>query len=104
MRKYAFWIAAALLFAMIFNIKSKGNAIVNIAFQDTTKSIKTVVSFTPEEWQQRINWLEYIKTQLKRTDLPAREVGFMSDSLLSKFQNEIISQVVPQIKKESPKK
>lgn len=62
---------------------------------------KYVVSYTQEEWQLRLNWLAYISQQLKRTDLPAREVGFMTDSLITRFQMELIGQIQTQLPKDT---
>lgn len=63
---------------------------------------KYSVSYTEDEWQMRLNWLTYIGQQLKKTDLPAREVGFMTDSLITRLQMELINQIQPQIPKDTP--
>ena len=62
---------------------------------------KYSVTYSSEGWQERINWFSYIAQQLRRSDLPSKEVAFMTDSLITKFQIEIITQITPQIQKDT---
>lgn len=55
------------------------------------------VSFTEQEWNQRLYGLELIKGELKRSDLPAKNVAYMTDSILSKIQSEVIAQIRAQV-------
>jgi hypothetical protein len=51
-------------------------------------------------WQHTLNVLEAAKTQLKQSDLPSKQVVFLSDSLLSPIQFEITKQVQDQLNAE----
>lgn len=51
------------------------------------------VSLSLEEWQLRLNHLEYIKQYLKSTNLPSKETNLISDSILAPFQNMIGGQI-----------
>lgn len=51
------------------------------------------VSLSLEEWQLKINYLEYIKQTLRKSDLPSKEVALISDSAITPFQNQITAQV-----------
>ncbi len=57
---------------------------------------KYSVSFTQQQWQTRYNWIEIAKQQLKKSDLPAKDVLFVTDSLLGKFQQDLATQLEPQ--------
>jgi hypothetical protein len=61
------------------------------------------VTLPLQNWVQITNELEYIKGQLKQTDLPAKQVAFMSDSLLSPLQTTIGTQVNAQLQLEQKK-
>jgi len=66
---------------------------------------KYKVEFTENEWQARYQWIEVAKAHLKKSDLPAKDVLFISDSLLGRFQNELAIQLQPQFAtKDSTKK
>jgi len=65
---------------------------------------KYPVYFTDPEWGRKINELEFIKGVLDNSDVPSRDVKFIKDSILTKFQNQIRQQVVPQLPKQQPKK
>src|SRR5690242_1908122 len=64
---------------------------------------KYSVTLPLQNWVQITNELEYIKGQLKQTDLPAKQVAFMSDSLLSPLQSTIGTQVNAQLQAEQKK-
>jgi hypothetical protein len=67
-----------------------------MAFQ--THQAKTYsVSMTLEQWSMRINQLEYIKQQLRQSDLPSKQVALITDSVLSPIQSEISQQVQKQL-------
>jgi len=64
---------------------------------------KYSVTLPLQNWVQITNELEYIKGQLKQTDLPAKQVAFMSDSLLTPLQSVIGTQVNAQLQLEQKK-
>lgn len=73
-------------------------------FSDTTKPVVDkhyCVSLTAGQWQQNLNIIYYVAGKLRSTDLPSRDVMFITDSLLAPLQNEIIKQVTPQLPKDS---
>jgi hypothetical protein len=65
---------------------------------------KYKVEFTQPEWEARYNWIEVAKSQLKASNLPAKDVLFISDSLLGKFQGELAAQLRPQFLADTTKK
>lgn len=75
-------------------------------FTDTIppKPKKLTVSYTIQEWDARIRGLDAIAQQLRKTDLPARDVNFMTDSIIGRFINEMVIQLQPQIQKDTTNK
>lgn len=68
------------------------------AFSFTTNEEKSFsVKFTVNDWQSKLNLLEYTKNVLKNSSIPANVALPLSDSI-SKFQNEIVAQIQPQLK------
>ncbi len=65
------------------------------------KKYKVVQSI--EWWSHALNVLEAAKTQLKQSDLPSKNVMFMTDSLLAPIQIEITKQVQDQLNAELKK-
>lgn len=65
---------------------------------------KYKVEFTQPEWEARYNWIEVAKVQLRKSDLPAKDVLFISDSLLGRFQSELANQLRPQFIADTVKK
>lgn len=61
------------------------------------------VSLSLQNWIQITNELDYIKSQLRQSDLPSKQVAFMSDSLLTPLQTTIGAQVNAQIQQETKK-
>ena len=59
------------------------------------------VSLTIDEWSLKINYLEYVKNSLRKSDLPSKEVALITDSILIPFQATITSQVQAQLAKEN---
>lgn len=64
---------------------------------------KYSVSLPLNNWVQITQQLEYIKSQLRQSDLPSKQVAYMSDSLLTLMQVVIGSQVNTQLEAEKPK-
>ena len=60
------------------------------------------VSHTESEWGQHVQGLERVKDVIHKSDLPAN-VAFWCDSALTSQQNDIYSQVLPQIKADTLK-
>src|SRR4051812_35157446 len=61
------------------------------------------VSLPLNNWVQITQELEYIKSQLRQSDLPSKQVAYMSDSLLTPMQAVIGLQVNTQLESEKPK-
>ena len=57
---------------------------------------KYKVELSQGEWEARYSWLETTKTLLKKSDLPSKDVVFVCDSLIGKFQAELANQLRPQ--------
>lgn len=58
------------------------------------------VKMTLNEWSIRLQYLDYVKQQLRVSDLPSKQVAFISDSLLTPFQSEITKQIQFQLASE----
>ncbi len=58
------------------------------------------VSLTIEDWSLKINYLEYVKNSLRKSDLPSKEVALITDSILIPFQATISQQVQSQLAQE----
>jgi hypothetical protein len=54
-----------------------------------------------EWWSRTINALEAAKTQLKQSDLPSKNVAYLTDSLMIPIQMEITKQVQDQLNAET---
>lgn len=61
------------------------------------------VSLPLNGWIQLTQQLDLVKTQLRQSDIPSRNVAFISDSLLTPIQALIGSQVNAQLEAEKPK-
>lgn len=96
-----FLIASLLICSLIYVRAQTVTTTPSVArvYEDTPRHY--LVSFTEQEWNQRLYSLEIIKSQLKKTDLPARDVSFMTDSILAKFQMEVIGQIKKQSVRDS---
>ena len=53
------------------------------------------VSLPISRWVQHDRGLEFIKAQLKSTDMPSKVMTFITDSILSPLQDDIAKQVSP---------
>jgi hypothetical protein len=58
---------------------------------------KYSVSLTLNNWVQITQQLEFIKGQLRQSDLPSKQVAYLSDSLLTPMQSLIGYQVNQQL-------
>jgi hypothetical protein len=58
------------------------------------------VSLTIEEWSLKVNYLEYVKNSLRKSDLPSKEVALITDSILIPFQAAISQQIQSQLAQE----
>jgi hypothetical protein len=58
------------------------------------------VNLSLEEWQLKINYLEYVKQILRKSDLPSKEVALVTDSALTPFQTQITQQIQSQLAQE----
>lgn len=55
------------------------------------------VTLTPEQWEGVLTGLESIKNAVKVSSMTAKESTFISDSLISPYQNEFLRQIRKQI-------
>lgn len=82
------------------------SVIITISLQSQTKpqppKIYTV-SLTSDQWNNVLSGLESIKNAVKVSNMAARESTFISDSLISPYQNEFIRQINKQIEAGLPK-
>lgn len=58
------------------------------------------VKLTLNEWSIKLQYLDYVKQQLRVSDLPSKQVAFISDSLISPFQVQITQQIQLQLASE----
>ena len=61
---------------------------------------KYKVEMTVQEWSIKLQYLDYVKQQLRVSDLPSKQVAFISDSLITPFQSEITKQIQFQLASE----
>ena len=62
-----------------------------------------VVKYELNSWASKVNTLQVAAQALKQSDLPAKQVNPVADSL-TKFAQEIINQVNPQVADTTSKK
>lgn len=55
------------------------------------------VELTLDQWSARVNQLEYVKQQIRQSDLPSKQVALITDSVLIPLQAEISQQIQKQI-------
>lgn len=58
------------------------------------------VKLTLNEWSNKLQYLDIVKQQLRNSDLPSKQVAFISDSLITPFQTEITKQIQFQLASE----
>lgn len=58
------------------------------------------VTLTIDQWQSVMNGLESIKNAVKTSNMPAAQSTFISDSLISTYQNEFLRQIQGQLSAE----
>lgn len=74
-----------------------------LAFQ-THQTKKTYrVEQTIDWWQHTLNVMEAAKAQLKQSDLPSKNVVYLTDSLLTPVQMEMTKQIQAQLNAEQKK-
>lgn len=71
--------------------------------QQTIPEKKYKVEYTLQEWGTKLQVMDYIKNTLRQSDLPSRQVAYISDSLLTPLEQEISLQVNRQVADEKPK-
>ena len=71
-------------------------ALVFLSFKANDSDKKLSVTLSVNDWQSDIDILEIAKNALKQSDLPAKNVLPLVDSI-TKIQNEFIGQLKPQI-------
>lgn len=68
--------------------------------QQKVEDKKYKVEMTVQEWSIKLQYLDYVKQQLRISDLPSKQVAFISDSLISPFQTQIMQQIQFQLASE----
>lgn len=68
--------------------------------QQKIEDKKYKVEMTVQEWSIKLQYLDYVKQQLRVSDLPSKQVAFISDSLISPFQTQIMQQIQFQLASE----
>ena len=79
---------------------------VGMAFQTQQQQVppkKYSVALTLPEWERYIQYQDYVKSQLRQSDIPSKQVAFIQDSLINPFQGELIKQLNAQITAEKSK-
>lgn len=61
------------------------------------------ISLTLDQWQSVFNGLESVKNAVKTSNMPASQATFISDSLISLYQNEFGRQIQMQLAAEKSK-
>jgi hypothetical protein len=75
-----------------------------MAFQAHQQPPKTyTVTESIDWWQHTLNVMEAAKAQLKQSDLPSKNVVFLTDSLLVPIQMEMTKQIQAQLNAEQNK-
>lgn len=69
-------------------------------FPEKKETPKYTVTMSVDEWQAVLNGMESTKNYLKSSNLPAKDVTFLCDSILSPIQGRFASQINLQIQKE----
>lgn len=90
---------------IIFGIYAMKPAKVGETIVNRTDSIPVYNSLIG--WQNRLTHLNYVVNRLRQSDLPSRDVSFMTDSLISPLMQDIYVQVMRQqadTLKSNPKK
>lgn len=66
---------------------------ITMAFKEYQARKNYSVSLPLEEWSKHIQGIEIAKVQLRNSDLPAKEVTYITDSILTPIQVSISQQV-----------
>lgn len=66
---------------------------ITMAFKEYQARKNYSVSLPLEEWSKHIQGIEITKVQLRNSDLPAKQVTYITDSILSPIQIAISQQV-----------
>lgn len=82
----------------------------NFKIDTTKKPVQTLpqppqlytVKLSIQQWQERINQLDFIKKQFENSDFPYKTTKFIIDSCIVDFSNQIIMQIREQIKNQNP--
>lgn len=75
-----------------------------LAFQTQQQAPKKYkVELTIDQWSNMVNGIDAVKSRIKLSDLPSKEVTYINDSLFTPMQNEIVRQVQAQLAAENKK-
>lgn len=94
--------ARVLLFISVITIVSGLTWALKAQTKQTQQANTYSVTLTPEQWNNVIGGLESIKNAVKVSNMPAIQSTFISDSLISVYQNEFSRQINKQIELRRP--
>jgi hypothetical protein len=101
MKRILLFLATVVLVSVItLVLKAQSSHQMDISYKPQPPKLYPV-SLTIDEWSLKINYLEYVKNSLRKSDLPSKEVALITDSILIPFQATITSQVQAQLAKEN---
>lgn len=63
---------------------------------------KYKVELSLQDWGTNVQHIEYTKNALRQSDLPSRQVAYITDSLLTPLEQEISLQVKRQVELDKP--
>lgn len=101
------WMIIVLWFAsflMSFSFKgNQGGELTGTRYDTISPTKQYEVKMLWNDWANKIQILNYISNTLKKTDLPARDVSFIADSLLAPLVKNISEQLLIQQAKDTLK-
>lgn len=74
-----------------------------VAFQNQQTKKVYRVEQSLEWWSHTLNAMEAVKTQLKQSDLPSKNVVYLTDSIFAPIQMEMTKQLQAQLNAEIKK-
>ena len=86
-------------FTMALKVSAQSSHQMDISYKPQPPKLYPV-SLTIDEWRLKINYLEYVKNSLRKSDIPSKEVALITDSILIPFQATISQQIQSQLAQE----
>lgn len=84
----------------IILIATSATWVLKAQFPAKKETLKYTVTMSLDEWQSVMNGLEATKNYLKSSNSPARDVTYLSDSIISPIQYRFSSQINLQIQQQ----